>query len=90
MPDTNIHHQLGGMSPINDFCARNSVGRSFVYQQIKIGKLTVIKAGKKTLVTFEEELRWRQSLAQTVQPVERLQKRRSNRPSAGEARSAVL
>jgi hypothetical protein len=78
MSDTNLNHPLGGMSPINDFCRRNSVGRSFAYEQIRAGKLAAVKAGKKTLITYEEEIRWRKSLAGAVQPVERLSRKRPN------------
>jgi hypothetical protein len=81
MHDTDLNHPLGGMSPINDFCRRNSVGRSFVYDQIRAGKLVAVKAGNKTLITYDEEIRWRNSLTQIVRRVERLSKRRPNRPS---------
>jgi excisionase family DNA binding protein len=75
-------HPLGGMSTINEFCQRNSIGRSYVYEQIRDGKLKAVKAGSKTLITFDEELRWRKSLPQTLRPVEHLRKSRSNPPSA--------
>jgi excisionase family DNA binding protein len=51
-----------GMTSLNDFCRRNSVGRSYVYQQIKEGKLKAIKVGAHTRITYEDERTWRQSL----------------------------
>jgi hypothetical protein len=44
---------VGGMSPLNDFCRRNHVGRSFVYEQIRDGKLIAVKVGARTYITYE-------------------------------------
>jgi excisionase family DNA binding protein len=57
MSDTNA-----GMSSLNDFCRRNSVGRSYTYQQIKEGKLKAIKIGSHTRITSEAEAAWRNAL----------------------------
>jgi hypothetical protein len=36
---------------INDFCENHGVGRSFVYEEIRKGNLSIIKAGRRTLIT---------------------------------------
>jgi hypothetical protein len=79
-----LKEPLGGMSSINDFCRRNSVGRSYVYEQIRASKLEAVKVGAKTCITYEEELRWRKSLPKILTPVERLSKKRPN-PSSTRA-----
>ena len=35
---------------INEFCSRYGVGRTTAYEEIKAGRLQVVKAGKRTLV----------------------------------------
>ncbi len=51
-----------GLSPINDFCARNHLGRTYVYRQIKEGRLHAVKVGSKTYIRAEDEAAWRDSL----------------------------
>jgi hypothetical protein len=80
-----LAHPFGGMSTINDFCRRNSVGRSSVYEQIRLGRLHAVKAGSKTCITFEEELRWRNALPKVIRPLERLSKKRPTQTSADAA-----
>jgi hypothetical protein len=70
------------MSPLNDFCRRNHVGRSFVYEQIRDGKLIAVKVGLRTYITYEAELAWRSALPKlTPGPVARLSKTRPSRSS---------
>jgi hypothetical protein len=57
-----LNHPFGGMSPLNDFCRRNRVGRSFAYEQIRDGKLIAVKVGARTYVKFEDEIAWRSGL----------------------------
>jgi hypothetical protein len=77
-----LAHPFGGMSPLNDFCRRNRVGRSFVYEQIRDGKLIAVKVGARTYVTYEAEVAWRNALPKlTHGPVVRLNKTRPNPPS---------
>lgn len=47
---------------IDQFCERYAVGRSFTYQQIKLGKLLTRKAGRRTLVRHEDAESWLNSL----------------------------
>lgn len=47
---------------IDAFCKRYSVGRSFAYEQIKLGKLKIKKAGRRTLVRQEDADDWLNSL----------------------------
>jgi hypothetical protein len=72
---------LGGMSPLNDFCRRNQIGRSFAYEQIRDGRLIAVKAGARTYVRHEDEIARRNGLPTVIRPVERLSKTRPNRPS---------
>jgi excisionase family DNA binding protein len=51
-----------GISPINDFCARNHLGRTYVYRLIKDGKLRAVKVGSKTYIREEDEAAWRDAL----------------------------
>jgi excisionase family DNA binding protein len=56
------NESLGGMSPLNTICARNGIGRSFCYEQIKAGRLVAVKVGSKTYIKHEDEQAWLQSL----------------------------
>lgn len=47
---------------IAEFCRRNSVGRSFAYDQIAAGRLKAVKAGRITLITAEAERDWLEAL----------------------------
>jgi hypothetical protein len=77
-----LAHPFGGMSPLNDFCRRNHVGRSFVYEQIRDGKLIAVKVGARTYITYEAEHAWRSALPKlTPSPVARLSKTRPSRSS---------
>jgi hypothetical protein len=48
---------LGGFS-INDFCKWVGIGRTAAYAQIRDGRLTVRKLGKRTIVPVAEAQRW--------------------------------
>jgi hypothetical protein len=81
-----LAHPFGGMSPLNNFCRRNHVGRSFVYEQIRDGKLIAVKVGARTYITYEAEHAWRSALPKlTPGPVARLSK---TRPSPSSVRVA--
>lgn len=43
---------------IREFCYRNGVGRTTAYKEIKEGRLSPRKLGKRTLISVEEERRW--------------------------------
>ncbi len=49
---------------ISEFCTANRLGRTFVYSEIKAGRLSAVKAGTKTLILKSEALRWLRSLPQ--------------------------
>ena len=40
------------------FCARYGVGRSTVYEQIRLGKLTIRKCGGRSLIACDDAERW--------------------------------
>lgn len=48
---------LGGFS-VNDFCEWAGIGRTAAYAQIRDGKLTIRKFGKRTIVPVAEARRW--------------------------------
>jgi excisionase family DNA binding protein len=51
-----------GALTIAEFCAAFNVGRTFLYAEIKSGRLSARKAGSKTLILRSEAVRWAQSL----------------------------
>jgi hypothetical protein len=53
---------LTGAHTIPEFCTTHRVGRTFVYNEIKSGRLTAVKAGAKTLILKSEAARWARSL----------------------------
>jgi excisionase family DNA binding protein len=53
---------LTGALTVSDFCKTYSVGRTFLYEQIKSGLLSACKAGTKTLILRTEADRWARSL----------------------------
>jgi len=48
---------------IADFCAATTLGRTRVYEEIKFGRLKVLKCGRRTLIPTEELQAWMQRLA---------------------------
>lgn len=48
--------------PINVFCSRYGIGRSKAYDEIKSGRLTGVKIGRRTLIRAEDAERWLRSL----------------------------
>ena len=66
-----IHH--GGVSvsasvqpgclTIPDFCRWSGIGRTTVYALIKDGSLAARKCGKRTLISYDDAVRWRDGLA---------------------------
>ena len=54
-------------------CEACDLGRTFVYEEIKAGRLKVVKAGRRTLIETPEARRWLSSLRRittTVAPCE--------------------
>jgi hypothetical protein len=47
---------------IPEFCAACAVGRTFVYAEIKAGRLQVVKAGRRSLIDAADARRWFASL----------------------------
>lgn len=47
---------------VDGFCHAHGVGRTFTYNQIKLGKLHAVKAGARTLILRSEALRWANAL----------------------------
>jgi len=72
-----MHHQLkprcikvqkvvpqaaGGPFSINDFCQWASIGRTAAYAELKAGRLSARKFGRRTLIAKSEAERWLGSL----------------------------
>lgn len=47
---------------IDEFCGSFGVGRSYVYEEIKAGRLKSRKAGRRTLITADDARAWLSSL----------------------------
>jgi excisionase family DNA binding protein len=47
---------------VNEFCRRYGVGRTTTYEEIKAGRLKVVKAGKRTLVPADAAESWLNNL----------------------------
>jgi hypothetical protein len=47
---------------VRDFFDRYSIGRTKFYEEVRAGRLRVVKLGKKTLVDIDEAERWFASL----------------------------
>jgi hypothetical protein len=58
--------QQPGVYTLTEFARRNRISLSTTYNEIKGGRLTAFKVGRRTLVTAEEEKAWRERLP-TVQ-----------------------
>lgn len=54
--------ELTGALTVSEFCATFNVGRTFLYAEIKAGRLSARKAGTKTLILKSEAARWARSL----------------------------
>jgi excisionase family DNA binding protein len=47
---------------IMEFATRYSIGRSKIYEEAAAGRITLRKAGKKTLITVDDAEKWLASL----------------------------
>jgi excisionase family DNA binding protein len=47
---------------VAEFCAAAGIGRSFFYQEVKAGRIMVLKAGRRTLVPTTELNNWLERL----------------------------
>jgi hypothetical protein len=47
---------------LNEFARRNRIGLSTTYAEIRAGRLTARKIGRRTIVTTEDERAWRERL----------------------------
>lgn len=57
----NIVEDLGGFS-VDAFCAWAGIGRTAAYSEIKDGRLSVRKFGKRTIIPKAEARRWFEAL----------------------------
>jgi len=48
---------------VSEFCNSCAIGRSLFYEEVKAGRIKVLKVGKRTLVPATEAQRWLDSLA---------------------------
>jgi excisionase family DNA binding protein len=53
---------LAGALTVAEFCGAFNVGRTFLYNEIKNGRLSACKAGSKTLILRCEAARWARAL----------------------------
>ena len=51
-----------GALTVAEFCQAFNVGRTYVYRQLKEGRLSACKAGSKTLIMRSEAARWARAL----------------------------
>jgi len=47
---------------VSEFCNCCAIGRSLFYEEVKSGRIRVLKVGKRTLVPTTEAQRWLESL----------------------------
>jgi excisionase family DNA binding protein len=57
---------------IAEFCERYGIGRTSAYQEIRKGRLRVVKVGKRSLVTEDSAEEWLQNLPEQVSPMPEL------------------
>jgi excisionase family DNA binding protein len=60
-----------GALTVNQFCELYKIGRTYLYAQVKTGRLQVKKAGTKTLISRAEGRRWFAALSSDVLPKQR-------------------
>ena len=53
---------------IPEFLAACSLGRTFIYEEIKAGRLRAVKAGRRTLIEAAEARRWFAALQPSSSP----------------------
>lgn len=49
---------------VDDFCASTSIGRTKFYEEVKAGRIRVVKSGRRTIVPAGECHAWLDRLAQ--------------------------
>ena len=47
---------------VSEFCDTCSISRSLFYQEVKAGRILILKVGKRTLIAATEAHRWLNSL----------------------------
>jgi hypothetical protein len=47
---------------LNEFARRNRIGLSTTYAEIRSGRLTARKIGRRTIITTDDERAWRERL----------------------------
>ena len=53
---------FGGLFTVQDFCRWASIGRTFAYAEMKAGRLSARKVGRRTLIPMNEARRWLSTL----------------------------
>lgn len=53
---------------VTEFCAACSISRSTFYLEAKAGRISVLKAGKRTLIASSEAERWLSALPTSQRP----------------------
>lgn len=51
-----------GVFSVNDFCQWAGIGRTAVYAELKAGRLTARKFGRRTIIPVSEAEKWLESL----------------------------
>lgn len=57
----NFNHRRGAMT-VDEFCGWAAIGRNKFYEEVKAGRLTMRKIGRKSVVTLAEAEAWLNSL----------------------------
>ena len=64
----NLDHSGKIAYSIPQFCSACAVGRTFVYEEIKAGRLRACKAGRRTIIDAAEARRWLAALQRIAAP----------------------
>lgn len=57
-----ISFENRGALTVDEFCGWASIGRSKFYQEVKAGRITLRKVGRKTVVTMSDAVSWLNNL----------------------------
>ena len=57
-----MHTEPIGSLTVAEFCSTYNVGRTFLYEEVRAGRLTACKAGSKTLIMRVDAEQWAASL----------------------------
>lgn len=50
---------------VEEFCQLTGIGRTRFYEEVRLGRLKLVKSGRRSLVTVAEMQRWAKALPST-------------------------